>query len=52
MQGGGGGSFGVLTSYRFYLHPFQANFTLHGNETAKYHALEQVLTQHATYQPG
>ncbi|KAJ6043393.1 CAZyme family AA7 [Penicillium canescens] len=59
MRGGGGGSFGILTSYRFQLHPavkinvyqFKANFTLHGNETANYAVLEQILTQHATYQP-
>ncbi|KAJ5832384.1 CAZyme family AA7 [Penicillium riverlandense] len=59
MRGGGGGSFGILTSYRFQLHPevkinvyqFEASFTTHGNETANYAALKQVLTQHATYQP-
>ena len=59
MRGGGGGSFGILTSYRFQLHPavkinlyqFHANFTTHGNETANYPALEKILTQHATYQP-
>lgn len=59
MRGGGGGAFGILTSYRFQLHPavkinvysFRANFTADGNETTNYPALEQVLTKHATYQP-
>ncbi|KAJ5604817.1 CAZyme family AA7 [Penicillium lagena] len=59
MRGGGGGAFGILTSYRFQLHPavkinvyqFEASFEAHGNETANYAALKQVLTQHATYQP-
>ncbi|KAF5855891.1 hypothetical protein ETB97_008270 [Aspergillus alliaceus] len=58
MRGGGGGTFAILTSYRFQLHPavdinvyqLEANFTLHGNETANYPALEQLLTQHATNQ--
>ncbi|GFG18551.1 6-hydroxy-D-nicotine oxidase [Aspergillus udagawae] len=59
MRGGGGGTFAILTSYRFQLHPavninvyqLEANFTLRGNETANYPALEQLLTQHATNQP-
>ncbi|CAI7612151.1 unnamed protein product [Penicillium glandicola] len=59
MRGGGGGSFGILTSYRFQLHPavkinvyqFEGSFTTHGNATTNYPALKQVLTQHATYQP-
>lgn len=59
MRGGGGGSFAILTSYRFQLHPavkinaysFRANFTANGNGTTNYPALEEVLTAHATYQP-
>ncbi|KAH8695640.1 isoamyl alcohol oxidase [Talaromyces proteolyticus] len=59
MRGGGGGSFAILTSYRFQLHPavklnvysFIARFTTQGNETANYPALEKILTQHAAYQP-
>ncbi|KAJ5587484.1 CAZyme family AA7 [Penicillium hispanicum] len=59
MRGGGGGTFAILTSYRFQLHPavkinvysFTAKFKLHGNATTNYRALEQVLTQHATHQP-
>lgn len=59
MRGGGGGTFGVLTSYRLQLHPavkinaysFKANFTLHGNQTSNYPVLKEILTRHATFQP-
>ncbi|GAM34224.1 hypothetical protein TCE0_015f01664 [Talaromyces pinophilus] len=59
MRGGGGGSFAILTSYRFQVYPsvkinvysFRANFTLPGNETSNYAVLEDVLTQHVTHQP-
>jgi FAD binding domain/Berberine and berberine like len=59
MRGGGGGTFGILTSYRFQLHPaqkinvysFTAEFILHDNETTNYPVLEEILTQHATNQP-
>jgi FAD/FMN-containing dehydrogenase len=56
MRGGGGGTFGVLASYRFQLHPavkintcsFKANYTIHGNQTSNYPVLRDILTHHAT----
>lgn len=61
MRGGGGGTFAILTSYRFQLHPavpinvfyFSANFT-QGSSNATgsdYSVLKEVLTKHATHQP-
>ncbi|OJJ96898.1 hypothetical protein ASPACDRAFT_54267 [Aspergillus aculeatus ATCC 16872] len=62
MRGGGGGTFAVLTSYKFQLYPavkinvyslkasFITNTTTAGDDP-KYRALEWLLTQHATAQP-
>lgn len=59
MRGGGGGSFAILINYRMQLYPavkinvfsFTANFTQNGTESINWRVLEEVLTQHATYQP-
>ncbi|OJJ01862.1 hypothetical protein ASPVEDRAFT_887269 [Aspergillus versicolor CBS 583.65] len=62
MRGGGGGTYAILTSYRFQLHPavkinvysFKADFTTEGKKNTtetNYPALQKILTQHATHQP-
>lgn len=56
MRGGGGGTFGVLTKYRFQVYPslpihtynFVARFT--GSSSAQRQALRKVLTAHAENQ--
>ncbi|RAH66090.1 isoamyl alcohol oxidase [Aspergillus aculeatinus CBS 121060] len=62
MRGGGGGTFAVLTSYKFQLYPavqinvysLKASFitnTTTAGDASKYRGLEWLLTQHATAQP-